>query len=417
MKRTLSLTLLVALSAPLCADIAPNPLTTGGTNPTVQKGGAVPITMVWEEVDLYPSPEMNRVQAVFRLKNTSKKEVKLTVGFPSYFKVKLQEFKVEIDGKKQLAEVEKTGPLGPKKLFTYWLCWPMTFAAEAEHTIRVSYWCETDVGRSFLFSRTATGVEYRSVPEGVPPALRTRLGAYKSGYVLRTGAAWHGNIGKATIRLHYGEDLKRKNLTNLVPQKGWVHDDKTNRSTLVLEDFKPNEGSDIRYEFRLVNAKEETDLLLSALAKKQLGPEAMRYLLGLVEKDNTLELKPADRQARVVKLLEQMVPPGGPAYRPEKPDQQGYLTPGERFLSETFRRLLTHYRYEKDRAAELRLGREFVAYLRLLVRRKGAYLLDPKTKASFKGDRAYDVQLRLYNEIKAEYEEMAKWLEAAEAMK
>jgi len=42
--------------------------------------------------------------------------------------------------------------------------------------------------------------------------LKETAGIARSGYVLRTGAAWAGTIGRAVIRMHYGE-VKRSLMT------------------------------------------------------------------------------------------------------------------------------------------------------------------------------------------------------------
>jgi hypothetical protein len=410
MNRVLGLAVLLAAAPPLWADVAPNPLTTGGTTLARKSAKPVPVTMAWEEVDLYPSPEKNRVEAVFLLKNTGRAAVELTVGFPSYYDVRLRDFAVTIDGKKHLAEVQKTGGTGPKRIFTYWLCWPMKFGPGAEHKVRVTYWCPTGRPTSVLVSRTPTSVTYKSVPRTLPDDLKAKLPPVGSGYVLRTGAGWHGTIGKATIRLHYGDAIKKEHATEVRPPDGWKYDPRTDTDTLILKDFKPDEKSDISYVFRLVSPRQEAALLLAALAKGRLDPASMAYLLELVEKENALKLDPAARGKRVVGLLEQMVPPRGPAYSPKKPEEFGGLTPDERFLRDAFRRLLSHYRDRKDRPAQVRLGRAYVEFLGFLVKRKRAYLDDPKTIAFFMGDKAYDVQRGLLAQIEREHDSAKKVL-------
>src|SRR5262249_11394088 len=143
-RKTLCFFALLTAAPLLRADIAPNPLTTGGTNLTFQATSKpVPGTMVWEGVDLDPSREKNRVEGGFLTKDSGKEDVQITVGFPSYFRMPLEDFRLEVDGKKVLAEVQKTGGEGRKRIFTYWMCWPMKFAAGTEYKIRVSYWCKT----------------------------------------------------------------------------------------------------------------------------------------------------------------------------------------------------------------------------------------------------------------------------------
>jgi hypothetical protein len=385
----------LCFAAPSRADIAPNPLTTGGTNIALKDPAkGVPIKMVWEEVDLYPTAAKNRVEAVFLMKNVGKEAVSLTVGFPSYFQVALADFKAEIDGKEQLAEVQKTGGNGPKKIFTYWLCWPMKFAKGQEHKVRVTYWCKTEP----VFDYFETLME---------KDLRSKLSRYWSGYVLRTGAAWEGNIGKATIRLHYGDQVKKALMTELEPAGNWKYDEQRNTATLVLEDFKPASGessnSDVRYQFKLVSQEEEAKLLLAALKDKRLEPWGMQRLLQPVEKDNVLKLEPKERASRVIQILELMVPPKGPRLRIQGPNDQAdntFLSGGaEEILREAFGRLLAHYKSEKNNDAEAKLRKEYVAFLKPIVEREEKRFRDARFRRGQFWER--------FQKMKREYKAMA----------
>jgi hypothetical protein len=343
------------------ADIRPDPLTTGGGTPVVKgTDGTVPVVMRWEEVDLYPSPDRNRVVAVFGLHNPSKDTVRFEVGFPSYFENKLHGFTVEVDGEKQPAELKREKQPGGRKgksIFKTWMCWPMTFAPDQEVRVRVSYWCEVEEGFEHLYL------------EKLPQEIKERIRKRKSGYVLRTGADWAQTIGKATIRLHYSAEVRKGGLT-FVPSKGrkrqggrgsagagkspkatWTYDAEADVDTLILRDFEPTAASDIQYEFSLVSRQQEAELLLAALEQKRLDPWAMKHVLELVEKHNVFELDAAARDARAVRILEQMVPPRGPTFAPRGPGGKGrdegrnkrYLSAGaEKVLREAFGRLIRH---------------------------------------------------------------------------
>jgi hypothetical protein len=399
MRTALSLAVALACVAALRADIAPNPLTTGGTNITLKDpAGGVPVTMAWEEVDVTPSAEKNRVEAVFLLKNTGKKDVELTVGFPSYFQVALEDFTAEVDGKKQAAEVRKTGGEGPKKIFTYWLCWPMKFAAGEEHKVRVTYWCKTEMAFDFFETK-------------LPKDVRSEVCAYSSGYVLRTGAGWDGNIGKATIRLHYGDQVKKENVTIQQPEKGWKYDKKADVDELVLTDFKPEAGelstSDVVYRFKLHGPEEEAKVLFAALKDKRLDPWAIDRLLKAVEKDNVLRLDADARKAKAFEILELMVPPKGPKPLIQGPNDEPdnkYLEYGaEMLLHDAFARLLAHYREEKDAASAEALTREFAALLKVVTaRRDKEFFKDPR----FQRGAQWEEQKKL----KKECEELIKSL-------
>ena len=339
----------IPLSRSARADIAPEPLTTGGTTltPRTTQPSPLPVTMLWEEVDIHPLPQNNAVAAVFCLKNTGKENIEIEVGFPSYFKTKLQDFKVRIDGKDQAAELKNDEPAGPKKVFKSWMCWRMSFPPGQERKVEVSYRVPTERGFPPLHV------------DKLPEDLKAKIWAYKSGYVLRTGAAWADKIGKAVIRIHYGDVVKKALVTELHPLKGWKYDEKADIDTLTLENFKPTEGWDVAYQFKLVDAAQEAELLLAALKEKKLDPWAMEYLLKLTEKDNPRKLSKEDQQKRVVEILEWMLPPNGPEF-----DQDKITRGAENVLQNACRRLLEHYRKtgQNDKAADL--GRRYQGFLK-----------------------------------------------------
>ena len=126
MKRTMIVAACLVLSGGLAwADIAPDPLITGGATLTLKeaKDKDFAVTMAEEVVDLTPTAERNTVTAEFKLKNTADKPATLEVGFPSWFGQPLQDFAVTIDGNKQLAEVKKEEFKSPHKTtFKFWMC-------------------------------------------------------------------------------------------------------------------------------------------------------------------------------------------------------------------------------------------------------------------------------------------------------
>ncbi len=330
------------------ADIAPDPLTTGGTNlsPKLANGAPIPVEMIAEEVDLHPSAKLNRVTARFVLKNTGEADAEFEVGFPSYFKMPLQDFEVTVDGRPQAAEVKRTGGEGRKQIFTYWMCWPMSFPRGAEREIVVKYAVET--GRVFPQLHV----------DKLPPDLKDQIWQRQSGYVLRTGTAWAGNIGRAVIRLHYSEECRKELVTRLLPKKGWTYDTKTNTDTLILTEFEPGgtrdfpaaEEWDIRYEWRTLTPAQELDTLYAALEQRRLDPWAMAYTLELAEKQNVRKLDAEAKAALARSILERMLPPLGPdRYEHE-------ISPGaENVLAKARQRLATLYveSGEADRAAAL----------------------------------------------------------------
>ncbi len=364
-------------SSPGWADVAPEPLTTGGSNLTSKEKNKglnrwiskeVPVEMTWEEVDLYPSPEKNKVVAVFSLKNTGKKSVSFEVGFPSYFKAKLNDFQLKVDGKKKRASLKKEGAGGGgkggkgKRTFTYWMCWKMTFRKGQEYKVEVSYWVKTGRGFKHLHE------------EKLPDDLKEKIWPYESGYVLRTGAGWAGKIGKATFRMHYSDEVKREYMyindwsedkKTPLSDKGWKYDYKTNIDTLILEDFEPDHTSDISYQFKLCDLKEEAKLLTEALKEKKLNGWAMSYLLKIIErKDNPLNLSEDEKKARVVETLEWMLPPVGPEVK------QGKISRGEEGIyHRTYQRLFAYYTANYQTKKALALAGHYQSLLAFMLER------------------------------------------------
>src|SRR5262249_36319114 len=158
--------------------------------------------------------------------------------------------------------------------------------------------------------------------------------------VLRTGAGWDGAIGKATIRLHYGDQVKKPNTNVQQPDKGWKYDKKTDVDELVLADFKPDAGddstSDVVYRFKLHSREEEANVLFAALKDKKLDPWGMKRLLEAVEKNNVLKLDDAARKAKAFEILELMAPPKGPRFAlqgpNDEPDENKFLSFGAEIL-------------------------------------------------------------------------------------
>ncbi len=409
MKRTLIVATCVVLFGSLAwADIAPAPLITGGATLTLKeaKDKDFAVTMAEEVVDLTPTPERNTVTAEFRLKNTADKPASLEVGFPSWFGQPLQDFAVTIDGAKQLAEVKKeqlsNGP--HKTVFKFWMCWPMTFDKGQERTVKVSYWVVVDKQPPGPLGRLMQ----------LPKDVSDKIAVCTSGYVLRTGAAWRGNIGKATIRLHYGQQVKKSLIVDMSPKDGWTYDPKSDTDTLVGEDFKPVAGmffgagpreikpgeqpteaekaiargkdiGDIAYSFKLCDDAQAAGVLEGALKDKKLNVWAMDYLLNMVEKQNVLKLSNEELPQRVIELLEWTVPPQGPEYtqntgNKEAPYDSGAMTPGaELKVHGYYNRLFAYYR-QNDHGKALTLGKHFAAFLKAIVDREGPNYNDPTKK-------------------------------------
>ncbi len=313
----------VFLAAPFClADMAPNPLLTGGTNLALRgEAKTTPVTMLWEEVDLRPSVAQNAVKAVFLLKNPSELPVELEVGFPSYFQMPLQDFTVEVDGSKSAGEVKKDGPAGPKKMFTYWMCWPMKFAPGQEHKVTVSYWVAPEMAK--FVRRPATGKDRAATMNepvilagNLPEDLRDQVGARESGYVLRTGAGWAGTIGKATIRLHYGPGFAKESVAWMQPEKMWKFNEAEKVDTLMLENLKPTATDDISYSWRVGTVENDKKLVMTALKAGKLSPPALKDLL--IYLGWTFYAVKSKPTAEQLEVLTSLVAPVGPGFDPSQ---------------------------------------------------------------------------------------------------
>ena len=407
------------------ADIAPDPLITGGATLTAKNAKDLTITMAEEVVDLTPTADRNAVTAVFRLKNTADKPATLEVGFPSWFDEPLQDFAVTVDGEKQLAEVKKEKLSGgPRKtVFKFWMCWPMTFEKNQERTVKVSYWV--------AMAKQPPGQMGRLMM--LPQDVGDKVAVCNSGYVLRTGAAWQGNIGKATIRLHYGQQVKKSLMVSMTPKDGWTYDEKSDIDTLVGESFKPVESrfggmnaglpggapakpeqgkniGDIYYSFKLCDDAQTAQVFEQALKDKKLNAWGMDYLLDMVEKQNVLKLSSEELPKHVMELLEWTVPPQGPQFRQNTGNKEvaydsSALTPGaELKLHEYYRRVFAYYQ-QNDHGKALTLGKHFAKFLKTIVDRDGVFINDATKKH-------WQPQVDQFRKTEQEYKDVSTFVAA-----
>ena len=424
MKQTMILAMCVVLCGGLAwADIAPEPLITGGATLTIKeaKDKDFAVTMADEVVDLTPTADRNAVTAVFTLKNTADKPATLEVGFPSWFGQPLQDFAVTIDGNKQLADLKKEElSRGPRKTaFKFWMCWPMTFDKGQERKVTVTYWVAVDKQPPGPLGRLMK----------LPQDVSDKIALCTSGYVLRTGAAWQGNIGKATIRLHYGQQVKKSMMVSMTPKDGWTYDQKSDIDTLVGENFKPSASpfgrasggttdkpgqgkdiGDIYYSFKLCDDAQAAGVLEGALKEKKLNIWAMSYLLDLVEKQNVLKLSTEELPKHVMELLEWTVPPQGPQFKQNAGNKEGTydntaLTPGEELkVHDYYRRLFAYYQ-QSDHAKAMTIGKCYETFLKTIVDRDGLNFNDPTKKH-------WEPQLSRFRKTEQECKDVAAFVAA-----
>ena len=422
---------LTATAAIALADIAPEPLITGGATLTPRNAKDLTVALTEEVVDLTPSPQRNTVTAVFTLKNTGDKPATLDVGFVNFYGEVLKDTAVEIDGKKQLAEVTReTLPSGPYKTITKcWLTWPMTFDKGQTRTVKVSYWVE--MGRTRLITMTQ-----------LPKDVNDQVAPCCSGFVLRTGAAWLGNTSKGTFRLHYSDQVKKLLLTIQSPKDGWKYDEASNTDTLTLADFKPASAfglgfgggrqnpsplaaavalgaggqgnaktpvTDISYTFKVCDDAHTVAALEEALKAKKLDVWATDYLLNMVEKDNVLKLSNDDRtNVRHAnprrRAAAQRPEQAADDARTEAPiDWKTVLTPGaEMKLHEYYGRLMAYYK-QADKGKVLELAKYYQAFLKVIVDREGPNYNDLTKKH-------WPVLEQRFRQTEADYKDVSDFL-------
>ena len=301
---TLGLLFTVAGSITVSADIAPEPMKGSGA---ALKSGDCPVEMIWEVVDLRPTTKKNNVTVTFAFKNTSKKAASFEVGFPSYFKVGLQDFKVDIDGKNQNTKRKKEEADRRKSVWKYWMCWNMKFAAGEQKIVKVSY--SVDYEADYWHSGAIDENKGKFNATEVPKSIRNSIMTMESGYVLRTGAGWKGNIGRAEINLHYSDSLQKDQVIKIGPDKGWKYNAEKDIHTLVLENFEPTSEDDVRFRIRSLSLKAKATLINKALEKGQpMGIDVKQYLVNLIErKDNPLKLKQGEKEAYLMATLKRIV--------------------------------------------------------------------------------------------------------------
>ncbi|MCU0725920.1 MAG: hypothetical protein MUE73_09050 [Planctomycetes bacterium] len=233
---------LLSLVAPASGDIAPEPEFGQSLAPREKTA----VAMTAEEVTVTLAPEKALVRAVFHLENRGE-GTSLEVGFPDVVspaswssnappegvrRRMLRDFRVTVDGRETEARHrwlrESESPFGKAGsgrdgwLMAGWLLFDMTFARGQKRDVEVTYW-----------------VPYR--PLYRPDLLGTR----QFEYVLVTGAAWKGSIGKAIIDIRFAEGLTRGHLGEVTPA-GHVETKEGIRWSLA--DLEPTE--DVRIAVR-----------------------------------------------------------------------------------------------------------------------------------------------------------------------
>ena len=241
----------------LFADIAPNPLHQG-LNPKTK--APTKIQMVSEEVKiLLKSKDECQFLAEFRMQNQSDKAESLEVGFPSSYEAEVRELVVFVDGievkiKNDHESYEyKMGPPGrqySKTNNTYWLLWDMSFKPKQTIIVQLSYWVKPRDNDHWL----SPYKDYLSYIQGeakFPADIASKfknITTYQTGYILRTGKEWYGNIGEAIIKI-YSPTHGAKAVRSIYPGKNIKVENDGKRTEVIMDicNFEPEE--DIEIEF------------------------------------------------------------------------------------------------------------------------------------------------------------------------
>jgi hypothetical protein len=342
------LVLVLLAAAPVRADIAPQP----EFGQSLASKTPTRVAMTEEEVTITLLPEKALVRAVFRLENTGE-ETALTVGFPDVVSggpvvepgvgpwsfPRLRDFRAPVDGKPvvhrwsrpEKAEDDRTDPPrieedGPDPVGN-WIVWDMTFAAAAKRTVTVDYW-----------------VPYR---HAYVPKL---LGDRPFTYVLKTGAGWHGSIGKAVIDVRLAEGVTRKHLASIAPA-GWRETEKGLRWELT--DLEPTEDVVILVR-RWASHDEAADAYLraarKAVAERKLASEARALAAAAECLDLAGRREEGVAVCRRVIALERAAREGKPGHERLKRVTRTYRVPYEVWECRLVRGLVRLGRVEEARA-------------------------------------------------------------------
>lgn len=196
MRRLTFAALALLLPTLLEADVGPKPRSTAAGFEVLGRDlKDLEVAMASEEVHLTLGREGQGetlgVDATFHMRNDGP-EVAFEEGFPVGPINNMTGFSISIDGQPVKAElIDRKAGAGPDENHDLWYVWKATYKVGAESVRVVKY----SIGISH-FS------EYRT-----------------TGYVLHTGAAWKGPIGKAVVTLRCAGKIAFDHITDLRPRR------------------------------------------------------------------------------------------------------------------------------------------------------------------------------------------------------
>jgi len=255
---------LLAAAGEARADIGPKPTTTGLTIGPGKDLEGIEVAMAAEEVDLRLSSvgkEKDRLEvtAVFTMRNPGA-PAEFETGFPvGAYKDVFESFSVHVAGKKvDFDLVNRGGPepasararaeAGPRDGPDYWYVWKGAFpSGESRHEVRY---------RVKIVRHNMSG---------------------STGYVLHTGAAWKGPIGKATIRLAFGPGYSPDHILSLSPTEGARRE--KDRYVWELTDIEPTGKGDIRIVYSEGSNAESLERVRAEAKSSWVGRENLVRVL------------------------------------------------------------------------------------------------------------------------------------------
>lgn len=190
-------------------DIAPDPLTGGES---LSPKSSVKVVMQEETVRLKIGKDACYTEAVFLMQNPTDKPITLPVGFPVFYTTDLLDFKATVDA----FPVKKVEGHPRTRRGRGWKTWEMTFPPGKITTVGVSYRHQLKDMSYWSFSSAGAATNLVELVDPSEQAkLRNQLTARWVRYILRTGRAWAGPIGRCRIEFTFTDGMSAE---NIVPQ-------------------------------------------------------------------------------------------------------------------------------------------------------------------------------------------------------
>jgi hypothetical protein len=255
------------------ADIGPKPTTTGSTIGPGKDLEGIEVSMAAEEVALRLTKveeEKDRLEvtAVFTMRNPGP-AVTLETGFPvGIFKGAFASFSVKIGGKRGDFDLVNRGA-SPKEAAR-----GPNLRAQTGPPAEPDYW--------YVWSAMYPSGDSRHEVRYTVNIIRHNPGGF-TGYVLHTGAAWKGPIGKATVVLTFGAGYSPDHVYSITPKTGARRE--KDRYVWDLSDLEPTEKDDIDIGYSTESNAESLRRVKAEAKTTWLGKQNLVRLLARRPKD------------------------------------------------------------------------------------------------------------------------------------